>query len=106
MEVACKESSVDSPGLVDFAIGLVNAVFNLPDGKWSFLRESNKKNCEINSASQEGFGASFSLPEWQAIKMIFFASCASFISKPSMPFFSCKIASSHNASVLDTFYSE
>ena len=22
----------DSPGLVDFAIGLVNSVFNLPDG--------------------------------------------------------------------------
>ena len=29
---ACKESSVDSPGLVDFAIRLVNSVFNLPDG--------------------------------------------------------------------------
>ena len=29
---ACKESSVDSPGLVDFAIELVNSVFNLPDG--------------------------------------------------------------------------
>ena len=23
----------DSPGLVDFAIGLVNSVFNLPDGQ-------------------------------------------------------------------------
>ena len=23
----------DSPGLVDFTIGLVNSVFNLPDGK-------------------------------------------------------------------------
>ena len=33
MQVACKESGVDSPGLVDFAIGPVNAVFNLPDGK-------------------------------------------------------------------------
>ena len=29
---ACKESSVDSPELVDFAIGLENSVFNLPDG--------------------------------------------------------------------------
>ena len=27
---ACKESSIDSPGLVDFAIGLVNSVPNLP----------------------------------------------------------------------------
>jgi len=41
------------------------------------------KNCEINSACQKAFGlvemtfglvnASFSLPEWQAIKMLFFA---------------------------------
>ena len=29
---ACKESSVDGLGLVNFAIGLVNFVFNLPDG--------------------------------------------------------------------------
>ena len=36
----------DSPGLVDFAIGFVNSVFNLP-----------VKNCEINSASQKVFGA-------------------------------------------------
>ena len=33
MQVTCEESSVDSPGLVDFAIRLVNAVSNLPDGK-------------------------------------------------------------------------
>ena len=31
----------------------------LPTGKWSFLRNSNKKNCEINSALQKGFGASW-----------------------------------------------
>ena len=30
---ACKESSVDSPELVDFAIRLVNSVFNFPKGK-------------------------------------------------------------------------
>ena len=29
----------DSPGLGDFAIGLVNAVFNLPDGQVMFLEE-------------------------------------------------------------------
>ena len=33
MQVACEESGGDSPGLVDFAIRLTNAVFNLPDGK-------------------------------------------------------------------------
>ena len=26
----------DSPGLMDFAIGLVNSVFNLPDGQVMF----------------------------------------------------------------------
>ena len=29
----------DSPGLVDFAIGLVNSVFNLPDGQVIFFEE-------------------------------------------------------------------
>ena len=74
----------DSPGLVDFAIGLVNSVFNLPDGQLIFFEEFEKqKNCEINSAVQKAFGlvemtsglvnVSFSLPEWQPVKMIFFA---------------------------------
>ena len=30
---ACKEVVSDSPGLVDYAIGLVNSVLNLPDGQ-------------------------------------------------------------------------
>ena len=29
----------DSPGLVDFAIRLVNSVFNLPDGQVTFFEE-------------------------------------------------------------------
>ena len=29
----------DSPGLVDFAIGLVNSVINLPDGQVNFFEE-------------------------------------------------------------------
>ena len=29
----------DSPGLLDFAIGLVNSVFNLPDGQVIFFEE-------------------------------------------------------------------
>ena len=74
----------DSPGLVDFAIGLVNSVFNLPDGQVIFFEEFEKQNnCEIKSAVQKAFGlvemtsglvnVSFSLPEWQPVKMIFFA---------------------------------
>ena len=49
----------DSPGLADFAIGLVNSVLNLPDGQVMFFEEFKlKKNCEINSARQKAFGAS------------------------------------------------
>ena len=41
----------DSLGLVDFAIGLVNSVLNLPDGQVKYFEEFNlQKNCEINSA--------------------------------------------------------
>ena len=39
----------DSPGLVGFAIGLVNSVINLPDGQVKFFEESkSQRNCEIN----------------------------------------------------------
>ena len=39
----------DSPGLLDFAIGLVNSVFHLPDGQVKFFEEFKlQKNCEIN----------------------------------------------------------
>ena len=48
-----------SQGLVDFAIGLVNSVFNLPDGQVMFIEEFKlQKNCKINSAGQKVFRAS------------------------------------------------
>ena len=34
-----KKVVADSPGLVDFAIRLVNSVFNLPDGQVMFYEE-------------------------------------------------------------------
>ena len=34
-----KKVPSDSPGLVDFAIGLVKSVFNLPDGQVMFYEE-------------------------------------------------------------------
>ena len=38
--VQCAKKVVsDSPGLVDFAVGLVNSVFNLPDGQVMFFEE-------------------------------------------------------------------
>ena len=47
------------PGaIVDFAIALVNSVFKLPNGQLMFFEEFNQqKNCEINFASQQVFGA-------------------------------------------------
>ena len=76
----------DSPGLVDFAIRLVNSVLNLPIGQGKFFEEFKlQKNCEINLLIKTFLGlvemilglvnVSFSLPEWQAVKMTFFAPC-------------------------------
>ena len=78
----------DSPGLVDFAIGLVNSVsFNLPDRQVKFFKEFKlQKNCEINLLIKTFLGLveimfglvniNFSLPEWQAEEMTFFAPCS------------------------------
>ena len=88
----------DSPGLVDFAIGLVNSVVNLPDGQVKFFEEFKlQKNCEINLLIKTLLGpvemmfglvnANFSLPEWQAVKMTFFAPCLqTSILLPRFPF--------------------
>ena len=44
----------NSPGLVDFAIGLVNSVLNLPDGQVKYFEEFNlQKNSEINFAHKK-----------------------------------------------------
>ena len=74
----------DSAGLVDFAIGLVNCIIYLPDGQVKFFEEFKlRKNYEINLLIKTFLGlvemmfglvnVSFSLPEWQAVKMTFFA---------------------------------
>ena len=74
----------DSLGLLNFAIGQVNSVINLPDGQVNLLQEFKlQKNCEINLLIKTFFGlvemifglvnVSFNLPEWQAVKMTFFA---------------------------------
>ena len=51
-----RAKKVLSDSLVDFAIGLVNFVLNLPDGQVKFFDDSNW-NCEINSSHQNVFGA-------------------------------------------------
>ena len=68
----------DSPGLVDFAIGLVNSVLNLPNREIPI-----QKNCNQSCSSKSLFGlikmtlelvhASCNLPEWQAVKLAFFS---------------------------------
>ena len=80
MMIQCAKKEVsDSPGQVDFAIGLVNSVLYLPDGQVKFFEEFKlQKNCEINLLIKTFLGlvnVSFSLPEWQAVKMTFFSSC-------------------------------
>ena len=77
--------SDNPPRLADFAIGLVNSVFNLPDGKVMLFEEISKHRRTVKSILRvkkflglvemtSGLvNASFSLPEWQALKVIFFA---------------------------------
>ena len=49
----------DGTELVDFAIGLVNSVLNLPNGQVHFFEEFKlQKHCDINSVHQNVFGAS------------------------------------------------
>ena len=48
----------DSPGLVDFAFGLVNSVFNLPEGQINFFLEGGGggfilvENCNQSCSSK------------------------------------------------------
>ena len=47
---------------MDFAIGLVNSVLNVPNGQVKFFEEFKlQKNCEINSANQNVFGATIEM---------------------------------------------
>ena len=72
----------DSQGLVDFAIGLVIFVLNLPDEQVLFFGKfKSQKDCNQSCSSKRVLGvaemtcglvhASYSLPEWQAVKLTF-----------------------------------
>ena len=76
----------NSPGLVNFAIGLVNSVINLPNTLVKFFEEFKlQKNYEINLLIKTFLGlvemmfglvnVSFSLPQLEAVRMSFFAPC-------------------------------
>ena len=70
----------DSPGLVDFVIRLVNSVLNLPNRQVKFF---NKRTVKSILLTKTFLGlveitfwlvnASFSLPEWQVVKVTFSA---------------------------------
>ena len=72
-----------SPGLVDFATGLVISILNLPDGQMRFwggggggiqIAEELQKNFfGLVEMTFELVWASYSLPEWQAVELTFFA---------------------------------
>ena len=50
-----KKVASDSPGLVDFAIGLVNSVINLAKGQKNFLRNSNYRRTVKSICSSKRF---------------------------------------------------
>ena len=57
-EQRAKKVLSDSPGLVDFAIEIVNSTLNLPDEQVKFFEEFKlQRNCLINPAYQKVFGA-------------------------------------------------
>ena len=76
----------DNPGLVDFVIGLVIFVLNLPDGQvFVFGKFKLQKDCNQSCKSKRVLGlvertfglvhANYTLPKWQAVKLTFFAPC-------------------------------
>ena len=75
----------DSPGLLDFATGLVISILNLPDGQMRFWAELKlQENCTQCSSKiffglvEMTFGlirANYSFPESQAVELTFFAPC-------------------------------
>ena len=74
----------DSPGLVDFSIGLGNPVLNLSEGQVVFWGGKFKYRRTVISAAHENIfwatlktlglvHTSNNWPEWQAVKPTFFA---------------------------------
>ena len=70
----------DSPGLVDFAIGLVNLPLTCPNNRRTVKSILIVKKLLGLAEMMSGLvNATFSLPEWQAVKMNFFALCTELI---------------------------
>ena len=65
----------DCLGLVDFAIGLVNSVLNSPYGQVTFFGNSSTMFFGLGEMTFGLIHVSYSLPEWQAVELTFFAPC-------------------------------
>jgi len=92
LEQHAKKVMSESSELVDFAIGLVNALLNLPDKQVKFFTEFKlqKNNCNHSYSSKNSFGlvlASYNLPKVQAVKLTFSAPCGVTISFSFFLFF-------------------
>ena len=59
----------DSPGIVDFTTGLMNSVLNLP----VINPAHQKKFFRLYKVTLGLVDSSYSLPEWQTVKLTFFA---------------------------------
>ena len=82
----------DSLGLVDVAIGLVNSVFNLPDGQVMFFEEFElQKNCEINLLIKTFLGLIEMMLGLQGAKKIIFAASPDVISTSPKSFLKSRI---------------
>ena len=84
--ISCIEGRVRQPGTSGFCYRASEFCYNLSDGQVKFSEESKlKRNCEINLLIKTFLGlvemmfglvnVSFSLPEWQAVNVTFFAPC-------------------------------
>ena len=67
----------DSLGPVDFAIELVISVLKLPDRqiKFTYMYRKTVNNPVHQNDSNGLVHANCNLPEWQAVKLTFFAPC-------------------------------
>ena len=78
-DTACKESRVWYPRASGFCCWASDFCYNLSDrpGKWCFLRKFKvQKDCNQSCKSKRVLGlvhASYSLPNWQAVKLTVFA---------------------------------
>ena len=72
----------DDLGQVDFAIGVVISILILPDGRMKFFGRTENRRRTVTSAHvvfglvEMTFGLvrdGYSLSEWQAVKLTFFA---------------------------------